>query len=239
MTIAALFVATNGPYFGLEGVDPWDKHRDARLYPGPHRVVAHPPCERWGRYWSGGPNPNAKRQKLGDDGGCFESALASVRKWGGVLEHPAHSAAWEHFGLLAPPETGGWIRADWMDGHNGWTCHVEQGNYGHRARKATWLYAVSDELPILKWGPSAGVRIDEGFHSTDERARARAAGIAPIKRISQAERIHTPNLFRDLLLRIAAPAPSDYALASSSRESNAPKPQPPSEIYSFTSQKEI
>lgn len=45
--IAALFVETNGCYFGQPGVDPWDINRDARLYPGPWPVVAHPPCERW------------------------------------------------------------------------------------------------------------------------------------------------------------------------------------------------
>ena len=44
--IAALFVATDGCYFGLDGVDPWDIHRDARRYTGPHPVVAHPPCFR-------------------------------------------------------------------------------------------------------------------------------------------------------------------------------------------------
>ena len=45
--IAALFVATDGAYFGLPGVDPWDVRRDARLYDGPHPVVAHPPCQLW------------------------------------------------------------------------------------------------------------------------------------------------------------------------------------------------
>jgi hypothetical protein len=72
--IAALFVQPNGVYADLPGVDVWDESCDARLYPGPHAVVAHPPCERWGRYWSGGPSAKVKR-KLGDDGGCFESAL--------------------------------------------------------------------------------------------------------------------------------------------------------------------
>jgi hypothetical protein len=48
--IAALFVETNGCYFNLPGVDPWDINRDARKYAGPHPVVAHPPCQRWGRY---------------------------------------------------------------------------------------------------------------------------------------------------------------------------------------------
>jgi hypothetical protein len=45
--IAALFVETNGVYFGLSDVDPWDVTRDARKYAGPYPVVAHPPCQLW------------------------------------------------------------------------------------------------------------------------------------------------------------------------------------------------
>ena len=51
--IAALYVETGGSYYGLPGVDPWDERRDARLYPGPHPAVAHPPCQRWGKLWAG------------------------------------------------------------------------------------------------------------------------------------------------------------------------------------------
>jgi hypothetical protein len=197
--VAALFVETNGVYFGLPHVDPWDVTRDARNYDGPHRVVAHPPCERWGRYWGGGPSARVKRIK-GDDGGCFEHALSVVRSWGGVLEHPEASHAWSHFGLNKPPKSGGWIAADFL---GGWTCCVEQGHYGHRARKATWLYAAHIDRPELIWGPAAGERLDEGFHSKAERDAARAAGAKPRKRLSRAENVATPIPFRDLLLRLA------------------------------------
>jgi hypothetical protein len=197
--IAALFVHTNGPYFELDGVDPWDIHRDARRYAGPHKVVAHPPCERWGRYWGGGPSVRVPRI-LGDDGQCFLSALNAVRLWGGVLEHPEASHAWHHFGINAPPKSGGWITADF---EGGWTCCVEQGHYGHRARKATWLYANGVDLPELIWGPAAGERLDEGFHSSEERRQRRAAGQQPRKRLSRRECIDTPLPFRDLLLSIA------------------------------------
>lgn len=167
--IAALFVDPRGPYIGLQGIDPWTKDRDARLYSGPWPVVAHPPCERWGRYATGGPSAKIKRIK-GDDGGCFAAALAAVRKWGGILEHPAHSAAWDAFGLFKPDESG-W-KADIL---GGWTCQVWQGHYGHKAAKATWLYAFGvRDLPSLRWGPFVGMRLDEGFHSAEERARARA-----------------------------------------------------------------
>jgi hypothetical protein len=146
--IAALYVAKGGVYFDpeLTDVDPWDEDRDARLYHGPWPVVAHPPCQRWGRYWHGGPNSERfprKRQHRGDDGGCFAHALWTVRTFGGVIEHPEASSAWKWFGISPPMRSGGWRKADRFDG---WTCCVEQGHYGHRARKATWLYAVRCDL---------------------------------------------------------------------------------------------
>jgi hypothetical protein len=208
--IAALFVQRGGVYWNLPGVDPWDEARDARLYAGPHPVVAHPPCERWGRYWSGGPSAKVRRE-LGDDEGCFRSALAHVFLYGGVLEHPEASHAWDHFGLRRPPKTGGWVRNPFsvlgVD-RACWTCCVEQGHYGHRARKATWLFANVPSPPELIWGPSRGERLDEGFHSKVERDRARAAGVVPRKRLSTAENITTPVAFRDLLLSIARPPTS-------------------------------
>jgi hypothetical protein len=195
--IAALFVATGGVYFGLPGVDPWDIERDARLYAGPYPVVAHPPCERWGRYWSGGPSAR-ERRKLGDDNGCFEAALASVRKWGGVIEHPEGSHAWKRYGIPSPPRSGGWIAC--IDG--GWTCCVEQGHYGHRARKMTWLYAFGFTPPALKWGKSeATIKLDDGYHSTEERRRSIRTGAC--QRMSKKERMATPIRFRNLLISIA------------------------------------
>lgn len=197
--IAALFVSERGPYVGLPGVEPWTRDRDARRYAGPYRVVAHPPCERWGRYWFGGPSARVRRIK-GDDDGCFEAALKAVRTFGGVLEHPAASSAWAHFGLLAPPRAGGWVMADW-DG--GWTCCVDQGHYGHRAQKATWLYANGVELPRLIWGKSdRRVKFEDSYHSAEERRRKIRTGTC--QRLSKRERSETPLPFRDLLLEIVA-----------------------------------
>ena len=170
-TIAALYVETDGTYFGLPGIDPWDEKRDARLYAGPWPVVAHPPCQRWGRFWGGYPMQQP-RLKLGDDNGCFAAALGSVRAFGGVLEHPEASHAWAAHGLNKPPKTGGWVVADFI---GGWTCCVEQGHYGHLSRKATWLYAHGVELPELIWGASqAVIRVaGAGFHNKAERDAAR------------------------------------------------------------------
>ncbi len=194
--VAALFVATNGCYFGLPDVIPYDVQRNAFAYRGPCRAICHPPCDRWGRYWSGGPSASERRIK-GDDGGTFAHALWVVRTFGGVLEHPEASWAWAWFGLSRPPPHGGWVVADNL---GGLTCQVEQGHYGHRARKKTWLYSRDCGRPGLLWGPSTGERLDEGFHSKAERDAARAAGVKPRKRLSTAENIATPLPFRDLLL---------------------------------------
>lgn len=57
-----------------------------------------PPCQRWGRYWGGSPRKPHQYRK-GADLGCFATALTAVRNFGGVLEHPKDSLAWEWFGL--------------------------------------------------------------------------------------------------------------------------------------------
>lgn len=201
--IAALYVQRDGCYYGLPDVDPWDAERDARLYAGPWPVVAHPPCERWGRFYFGGPQwllDGNERKRLGDDGGCFAAALAAVRRWGGVLEHPEASRAWGAHGLLTPPRAGGWITAgDWT----GWTCCVEQGHYGHRARKMTWLYTVGVDLPSLQWG-DCGKRVLLGGLSKERRERDRRTGI--VQALSRRQRSATPSAFRDVLLSMARTA---------------------------------
>ena len=149
--IAALYVETGGAYFGLANVEPWDAERDARSYSGPYPVVAHPPCQRWGRFWHGSTR-KPHQFALGDDSGCFAAALASVRAYGGVIEHPCDSHAWTAFNLNRPPRAGGWVAADT---EGGWTCCVYQGHYGHLAGKPTWLYVYGvrrDQLPELRWG---------------------------------------------------------------------------------------
>lgn len=206
-TVAALYVQSDGCYAGLPDVDAWGIERDARTYAGPHPVVAHPPCQRWGRYWHGGPAaPNTRA--LGDDDGCFAAALASVRRWGGVLEHPKDSHAWTHFHLARPPREGGWISADFQ---GGWTCCVDQGHYGHRAGKATWLYACGVDLPSLTWGPS-GKRLDLAA-AEDETQRRRLIKTGICQRLSKRQRAATPIPFRDLLLSIARSALTSPAAA--------------------------
>jgi hypothetical protein len=194
VTVAALFVQRDGSYASIEGVDPWDEARDARKYDGPHPVVAHPPCSRWCRL--AGLVEARWGHKKGDDGGCFASALASVRRWGGVLEHPAYSDAWAAHGLNRPPTGGGWVAADWV---GGWTCYVEQFRYGHAAKKATWLYACGIELPSLRWGLLA----DNASTALVSWCGNHVAPGEVRPRLGKREASSTPPEFREALLSMA------------------------------------
>ena len=192
-TVAALFVDPRGTYAGLPDVELWDEARDARQYRGPHPVVAHPPCSRWcqlafvihKRYG----------HAVGDDGGCFAAALAAVRTFGGVLEHPARSYAWPAFHLPRP--RGPVWRRGLQD--PGWVCEVSQGAYGHRARKLTWLYAVGAVPPSLDWrtpAPTAQVSFCANHgNSSLPRIQGRAAAATPVA-------------FRDVLLALARSVPA-------------------------------
>ena len=216
--IAALYVETGGVYYGLDDVDPWDQARDARNYAGPHPVVAHPPCERWGRFWHGSTR-KPHQFRLGDDDGCFQAALNAVRKFGGVLEHPAHSRAWEAFNLCPPVVNLGWC--NWGDQADGFTCYVEQGFYGHISRKPTWLYVcVPGNLPQLRWG-----RGEQRLHPTalakHGYAKARRIGMVAMIGGKDKKKIRdrtTPE-FRDVLLSIAR-----TALATGSRTAGDGEP---------------
>ena len=62
------------------------------------------------------------------------------------------------------------------------------------------------ELPSLEWGKAKGdfIRLEDGFHSAEERKRAVRTGAC--QRLSQRQRAATPEPFRDLLLSIARTA---------------------------------
>lgn len=185
--IAALFVETDGCYFGLGGVDPWDEARDARKYAGPWPVVAHPPCGRWHQLSA----VNHKRWgfRINDDEGCFSSALRSVRHWGGVLEHPAESRAFKHHGIPEPVSDGWQLTID-----GDWVTEVNQAAYGHRATKRTWLlYRGEAAPPLLDWRQVRGSHQIGLFDIT-------------LPQLPKAERSATPEPFRNLLISMARSA---------------------------------
>lgn len=150
MIPAALYVdVARGPYAAM-GLDCWGVERDATMYPGPGPVIAHPPCEAWGRYAF---KARTDRRHLA------LAAVEQVRRFGGILEHPAHSLLWREARLPWPGEL--------PDAWGGRSAHVEQGWWGHPAPKPTWLYFVGVELPPFpRERPAATGRVECMSRST-------------------------------------------------------------------------
>ena len=201
-TVAALYVERGGVYWDLPGVDAWDVERDARKYEGPHPVVAHPPCARWAKPLAK-VNQTRYGHSIGGDGGGFRQALMSVQRFGGVLEHPAHSYAWDApWFCLAKPPRGEWARAGGRTLVTlpaealPWVTEVSQSAYGHRARKRTWLYYVGPQPPALDWSEPAPTAVTSWLQKTS----------TTLPRITKREASRTPIPFRDLLLDLARSA---------------------------------
>ncbi len=192
-TVAALFIDPDGPYPQMEGVDWWDETRDARLYEGPFPVVCHSPCHLWTnmtkvnykRYKDRSPE-HEERLRPGNDQGCFASALDSLIAFGGVLEHPAGSTAFDEY-QIPKPRVEGWCRV----ADNLWVCEVWQVAYGHKARKRTWLAYCGKRPPFeLNWERR------EGTHQIGWFDRKK-------KTLGKKEASRTPQAFADDLVKLA------------------------------------
>jgi len=190
--VAALFVQSGGVYSDVDCVEAWDERKDARKYTGNYPVVAHPPCQLWGKFakinyarWGG------EHNKPGNDGRLFESALDNTRRVGGVLEHPAQTYAWDKYGLTKP-KCIGWTKVN----DNEWVCEVWQSAYGHSCTKRTWLLYVGKTPPFnLRWGRKKGSHQICGH---DQRGKSKNKPTLSGKKASA-----TPPEFRDELIRLA------------------------------------
>jgi hypothetical protein len=76
---------------------------------------------------------------------------------------------------------------------------VEQANYGHPARKATWLYAHGVPfLPSMRWGAARPETITATVSWLTDPGLSGSR-----RRIARHEASATPPAFRDALLSIA------------------------------------
>jgi len=165
--------------------DAWDEERDARNWKGATPVIAHPPCRAWGGMsHMAKPKPGEKALAI--------LAVEKIRAYGGVLEHPRRSKLWRVCGLPQPGEK--------KDAYGGWTLALDQYWFGHRAKKATFLYIVGCEpknippLPLKLGNP-------ECILGTPGR---RKDGTRRLKytEISKAEREQTPPEFAKWLIQL-------------------------------------
>lgn len=182
--IAALYVERGGPYFGMSDVDPWDLERDARKYDGPHPIVAHPPCGPWGAL---------RHLYKGTEHDLAPVAIAQVRRFGGVLEHPRRSLIWDHCEVPYPGTR--------VDEFGGWTIDVNQVDWGHVARKPTRLYFVGVERCALRFPPPlAPTHWMSGTRNPNHRGGRVPPGI---KVCSAQQRRRTPPAFARWLVDLA------------------------------------
>jgi hypothetical protein len=215
---------------GVWHVAVWDVTRDARWYDGPHPVVAHPPCKHWGRlrHLAHVTCSNCGKGFRGDDDAndldcphcgapactaisdadCAPRAVEQVRRWGGVLEHPAGSKLWEHCGLpyLAGAASGYLVEgpSPEADRWGGYTIELDQVEWGHVARKRTWLYLVGVPRTALEAPPFPG-REPTHYASGGRTQSSRKGAPVPagIKVCSAQQRRRTPPLFAEYLIRLA------------------------------------
>ena len=169
--MAVLFARQDSIYKDIPTCDVWDSVRDARFYFGSLPVVAHPPCRAWGRL-----RHMAKPRADEKDLALF--AVESVRRVGGVLEHPLGSTLWPAAGLPVP---GG------RDAFGGYTIPIFQSWFGHRAEKATYLYIVGVEPRDL---PRMPMMLGEASHVCETQIRKGKPGWRPA--IAKPEREKTP-----------------------------------------------
>lgn len=136
MPVAVLFARADSTYKALPDCEVYDAARDARTYDGPWPVVAHPPCRAWATLRHHAlPRP--------DERNLARLAVALVREFGGVLEHPHRTKLWEAQRLPAVGQ---------RDAFGGFTLVIDQNWWGHRAQKRTRLYVVGcepTEVPAL------------------------------------------------------------------------------------------
>ena len=180
--VAALFVRADSVYKKMPGVDCYDISRDARQWAGGMPGVFHPPCRAWGQLSHfAKPRPDEKA--------LAPWAIEQIRKFGGVLEHPAKSKLWPELGLPAP---------GCVDKFGGWTLGIHQHEFGHRAEKKTLLYIVGCDKKDVPVMPLA---MTYASHVIGDSGRVALGNKKP--EITKADREHTPKALAIWLVELA------------------------------------
>jgi len=182
-SVTALFVRSDSIYKRL-GVDSYDQERDARNYPGRGPIIAHPPCKSWGRL-------RHLATVSPDQHELARLAVAMVRQYGGVLEHPSGSKLWEDQKLPLGPE---------LDQYGGFTLSVNQFWWGHKAQKRSLLYFVGCNPVDLLASP---IRFDAVLYTVAQRTTSNNSTYK-LKEISKADRERTPINFARWLIICAS-----------------------------------
>lgn len=179
--VAVLFARRDSVYKAIAGLDVYDQDRDARSFAGGMPVIAHPPCRAWGRL-------RHLARPRADEMDLARFAVAQVRRYGGVLEHPGSSTLWLDQRLPMP--------AGLPDEYGGVAIQIDQCDFGHPARKTTWLYICGTRVDLLPpWGEGEGVPT----HCINSSVRP-----SPLPEVSRYWREATPLHLAHFLIQVAA-----------------------------------
>jgi len=184
--VAVLFARKDSVYKTLPDCDVFDADRNALTYTGFDPIVAHPPCRAWGQLsHMANPRPGERELALW--------AVDMIRVCGGVLEHPRASRLWKEKPLPALGETDQW---------GGFTVHVKQFHWGHKADKATALYVCGcspEEVPPLPFRPGRPTHVIANSNGRQHRDHP-----AFRPEVTRREREATPEAFALWLVEMAS-----------------------------------
>jgi hypothetical protein len=176
--ISVLFAARNSIYKTIPDLDVWDEDRNALNWPGGNPGIFHPPCRlwsKWMRHFSTAPESEKELARW---------SVRMVRQHGGVIEHPACSVLWEDQRLPVPGKSDLW----------GISIAILQQWFGHKAKKATWLYICDCQqippIPFIMGQPDCYSAVRKVKHPD-------------MQRLSHRERQGTPPAFAHWLVSVA------------------------------------
>lgn len=123
-----------------------------------------------------------------------------VRLYGGVLEHPAESQLFDRCLPCYLPHPG-----DPPDPWGGFTIEVDQCEWGHVARKRTWLYLVGIPRSATEPPPYFGREPTHWVSGRRRRGGTSDGQLVPpgLKVCSKQQRNRTPPEFAAYLVRLA------------------------------------
>lgn len=182
--VVVLFARKDSVYKSLPACDVWDAERNALSWPGGASIVAHPPCRAWGglRHMAN-PRPGERELAIW--------AVAEIRKWGGVLEHPKRSQLWPELNLPLGREP---------DEYGGFTLAVDQFWWGHRAQKSTLLYICGCDLKDI---PPIPLVMGCAQYVVGTSGRRKDGCRKVGREITKRERESTPPQFAEWLVELA------------------------------------
>ncbi len=141
-TVAVLCCSKNSIYKTIPGCDCYDIKRDAGTFKGGMPVVAHPPCRLWSAFCS----HQAKSKNPEEEKALGVFCADQVKKFGGVLEQPAHSRLWSECGLPIPGQQGSIFS---KEPRESFAIEMPQYWFGDTREKNTWVYVHGVHWTIL------------------------------------------------------------------------------------------